>query len=122
VNAIVTDSRTPEEPKNPDELNVYKILALFLDEAERADWRSRLEKGGVGYGHLKGAIREKMDALFGSARERYRALTTTDAGRAELEAILAHGAKSAREIAQATLARCYEAVGMPNAKARLQPR
>lgn len=114
VNAIVTDSRPPEEPKNPDELNPYKILALFLDDAEKADWRARISKGGVGYGDMKKAIMDKMDARFGAARERYRALTTTDAGRAELEGILAAGAHAVRPLARNTLARCYEAVGMPN--------
>ena len=120
VNAIVTDSRPPEDKKDPDELNLYKILALFLDDAERADWRARLLAGGVGYGHMKTAIREKMDARFGAARERYRALTTTPAGAAELEAILADGAVHARRIAQTTLAHCYDAVGMPNASRRLR--
>jgi tryptophanyl-tRNA synthetase len=114
VNGIVTDSRTPEEPKDPDTLNVYAILALFLDEAERADWRARLQAGGVGYGHLKTAIREKIEARFGAARQRYVELTTTDTGKAELERVLLEGAAQARPLARATLARCYEAVGMPN--------
>ena len=114
VNAIVTDSRSPEEPKNPDDLNVYQILALFLDDAEKADWRERLTKGGVGYGHLKGALIEKMDARFGEARGRYTRLMTTTQGQDELEDILLAGRDAARPLAQATLARCYEAVGMPN--------
>jgi tryptophanyl-tRNA synthetase len=112
VNAIVTDSRLPEEKKDPDELNVFQILDLFLADAERADWRARIEAGGVGYGHLKAAIQEKMDACFGPARERYKALMTTDEGRRELEAVLQRGAADARAIARATLARCMGAVGM----------
>jgi tryptophanyl-tRNA synthetase len=114
VNAIVTDSREPAEPKDPDTLNVYGILALFLDDAEKADWRARLQAGGVGYGHLKTAIREKMDARFGAARERYKQLMTTPAGHDELEAILQRGAKDARAIARATLARAMDAVGIVN--------
>lgn len=114
VNAIVTDSRPPEEPKDPEGLNVYAILALFLDDAEKTDWRARLAKGGVGYGDMKKAIMEKMDARFGEARERYRQLTTTPQGQDELEAVLVAGAATVRPLARATLARCYEAVGMPN--------
>lgn len=118
VNAIVTDSRPPEEPKDPDGLNVYKILALFLDDAEQADWRGRLTKGGVGYGDLKKAIMEKMEARFGEARARYLRLMTTSEGADELEAVLLAGRDVARPLAQATLARCYDAVGMPNRAAR----
>ena len=59
-------------------------------------------------------------ARFGEARVRYRHLMTTDAGAAELDAILGRGALRARSIARATVARCYDAVGMDNASARLR--
>jgi tryptophanyl-tRNA synthetase len=113
VNAIVTDSRPPEEPKDPDGLNVYQILALFLDDAEKIEWRARMQ-AGIGYGPVKAAIMEKMDARFGAARERYRALMTTSEGADQLESVLLLGRDLARPLARATLARCYEAVGMPN--------
>ncbi|OGQ16834.1 MAG: tryptophan--tRNA ligase, partial [Deltaproteobacteria bacterium RBG_16_71_12] len=112
VNAIVTDSRPPEEPKDPDGITAYAILELFADEAERADWRARIGKGGVGYGHLKGAIIEKMDARFGPARALYRELLESQDGKRRVEETLARGASIARPLAQATLARCFEAVGM----------
>lgn len=120
VNAIVTDSREPAEPKNPDELTVYALLALFLNETEKAEWRTRLQQGGVGYGDLKKAIIEKMDARFGEARRRYQHLMTTTEGEEELEVILARGGDLARAVARATLARCCDAVGMDNAARRLR--
>lgn len=119
VNAIVTDSRPPEEPKDPDGVNAYKILELFLTEGEKVAWRERLQKGGVGYGDLKGEIMTRVDGRFGEARVRYKQLMTTDAGRRELEILLQEGATVARSMARRTLARCYEAVGMPNAATRL---
>lgn len=119
VNAIVTDSRPPEEPKDPDGINAYALLELFLDEAERLDWRARIQKGGVGYGHLKGALIEKMDARFGGPRAAYTELMKSEAGKRRLEDALAHGAAQARPLAQATLARCFDAVGMGNAARRL---
>lgn len=120
VNAIVTDSRPPEQPKDPDGVNAYAILELFLDEAERIDWRARIAKGGVGYGHIKGAIIEKMDARFGAARGSYRELMGSAAGQRRLEDTLTRGAATARPLARATLARCFDAVGMGNAAARLR--
>jgi len=120
VNAIVTDSREPAEPKNPDELTVYALLALFLTETEKTEWRARLQQGGIGYGDLKKAIIEKMDARFGEARRRYQHLMTTTEGAQELEVILERGGDQARAIARATLARCCDAVGLDNAARRLR--
>lgn len=118
VNEIVTDSRPPEEPKDPAGVNAYQILALFLDAAERADWEARLSAGGVGYGALKAELAARMDARFGEARGVYRELMESDAGRARLEAVLAEGAALARPIARGVLDRCMDAVGMPNVRRR----
>jgi tryptophanyl-tRNA synthetase len=41
VKQIPTNTQTVEEPKNPDECNVYKILKLFLDDKEDVDIRNR---------------------------------------------------------------------------------
>lgn len=120
IGAIVTDSQPLEAPKDPDALNIYAILELFLDDAEKAEWRARLQAGGVGYGHLKKEIKAKMDARFGTARQRYTQLMTTPEGEAELEVILNKGAATARAVARQTLARCYDAVGMDNAARRLR--
>ncbi|MBL92148.1 MAG: tryptophan--tRNA ligase [Myxococcales bacterium] len=117
VNRILTDSREPHEPKNPDDLHVYAILDLFLTEDEKAEWRARIEAGGEnapGYGHMKKAIMEKMDELFGDARVKYRELLDTPAGQEELEAVLQQGAARARATAQGVLARVYDAVGIKN--------
>jgi tryptophanyl-tRNA synthetase len=119
VNAIVTDSREPAEPKEPDSINAWGILSLFLSREERVEWEDRLRAGGVGYGDLKKALMEKMDARFGEARVVYKELMTTTQGEARLNDILEAGAARARPIAQATLARCLDAVGMPNTARRL---
>jgi len=119
VNAIVTDSREPAEPKEPESINAWGILTLFLTREERVEWEDRLRAGGVGYGDLKKALMEKMDARFGEARVVYKELMTTPQGEARLNAILEAGAARARPIAQATLARCLDAVGMPNTARRL---
>ena len=115
VNAIVTDSRPPAEPKDPDGVNAYGILALFLDAEERADWRARIEAGGdgaPGYGDIKKEIMARMDARFGEARERYAHLMETEAGLEEIEAVLSRGADRARAIAGPVLERCRAATGM----------
>ncbi len=123
VGAIVTDSRPPEEPKDPAGVNAFLILELFLDDAELADWKKRVSEGGPGapgYGDMKKAIMAKMDERFGDARARYHAFMPGGARHDEAEDVLADGAKRARRIAREVLARCYDAVGMDNASRRLR--
>jgi tryptophanyl-tRNA synthetase len=109
---IVTDSRPPEEPKDPDELLPLKLLALFVDAEEKQTWRDRVRRGGPdapGYGHMKVRLAEVMEERFGDARARRSELLSDPA---ELDAILARGAVKARERARATVDRCYRACGI----------
>lgn len=53
VMGIVTDSATPDEKKNPDENNVYKIHSLFLSSEENVSLRAKFENGGYGYKEAK---------------------------------------------------------------------
>ena len=118
---IVTDSRLPEEPKDPDGVTAFKLVELFLDEEERKSWRERVQKGGPGapgYGDMKKELTARMDARFGEARARYRELTETAGGQRRLDEILDAGADKARQVARTTLARCYDACGLARAAAR----
>jgi tryptophanyl-tRNA synthetase len=122
VNRIVTDSRLPAEPKDPDEVNAFLILECFLDDAEAKDWRARMEAGGEGapgYGDIKKAIMAKMDERFGDGREKFRAYLEDAGPAAEMEDVLQQGAQRARAVARATLARCYRACGLTPAAERL---
>jgi tryptophanyl-tRNA synthetase len=112
VNSIVTDSRTPEETKEPESVVAYQLLSLFLQPAERTEWEQKLRAGGVGYGALKQALTAKIDDTFGAARIRYQQLMTTSEGAQELEAVLQRGAQEARSVARTTLTRCLRAVGI----------
>lgn len=109
---IVTDSRPPEEPKDPAELSLFDLMALFVDADELADWKSRVAKGGddaPGYGHLKGRIAEAMDAHFADARARREELI---ADRSQVEEVLQAGALVARKRAQSIRDRAYAACGL----------
>lgn len=123
VNRIVTDSRLPEEPKNPEELNAFLILEIFLDEVETKSWRERIQAGGEGapgYGHLKKEIMSRMDERFGPGRERFQAYLNETGPAAELEDVLQAGAKKARAVARATLERCFEACGLRSGARRVR--
>ena len=112
VGRIVTDSRAPEEPKDPEGVLLLNFLDLFLEPDELADWTERVRAGGEGapgYGHLKVRLLEAIDERFAPARVRREELL---ADPAEVDRILAAGAEVARERARATLDRAYRACGI----------
>ena len=112
IGRIVTDSRAPEEPKDPDELLLFKFLALFLAPNELADWKERVRRGGPGapgYGHLKMALVDAMEAYFAPARKRREELL---ADPAEVDRVLARGAEVARPRAVRVRDRALAACGL----------
>ncbi|MHC4895064.1 MAG: tryptophan--tRNA ligase [Planctomycetota bacterium] len=112
VNQLVTDSRPPEEPKDPGEMVVFDLLRLVLAPAELAEWEDRVRNGGEGapgYGHLKVRLIEAIEEHFAPARERRAELL---ADRGEVERILLAGAERARARATATRDRAMAACGL----------
>ncbi len=112
VNRILTDSRPPEEPKDPAGVLLLDFLTLFLEPSELESWAERVRAGGEGapgYGHLKVRLIEAIDEHFGAARDRRRELL---ADPAEVDRALERGAKIARERAAATRDRALLACGL----------
>lgn len=112
VGRIPTDSREPEEPKDPASVMLFDFLALFLDATELEDWKARVAAGGEGapgYGHLKMRLMEAIDEHFGPARARRAELLDDPA---ELDRILMKGAEKARARAAAVRDRALAACGL----------
>ncbi|HRV82219.1 MAG: tryptophan--tRNA ligase [Planctomycetes bacterium] len=112
VGRIPTDSRPPEEPKEPRELLLFDFLGLFLGPDELADWEARVRRGGPdapGYGHLKARLIAAIDECFGPARERRKQLL---ADPTEIDRVLALGAEKAGPRARATRDRALLACGL----------
>ena len=112
INAVATDSRPPEEPKDPEGIVLVQLLELFLDATELEHWKERIRAGGAGapgYGHLKVRLMEAMEARFAEARARREEYLRHPA---EVDAILARGAAQARERAVAVRDRALAACGL----------
>ena len=112
VGRIVTDSRPPEEPKDPDELLLVTYLGLFLPQEELDDWRERIRRGGEGapgYGHMKARLIQAMDDTIAPARARREELLADPAA---VDRALARGAERARARAQQVLDRARRACGL----------
>jgi len=111
VMGIVTDSTPMEDPKEPTGA-LFDLYALFGDKAECQDLAARTRAGGLGYGHVKQELLEKVLAYFEPMRDR----------RAEFEKrpddvrdILATGAARAREMALPVLESCRRVAGLGSA-------
>ena len=86
---IVTDSRLPGEPKDPDSSSLTVIYNAFATPSEQIAFREAL-KDGLGWGEAKKQLADKIDAEIGPMRSRYDELMTHPN---VLEDILQAGAK-----------------------------
>jgi len=108
VMRIVTDSRLPGEPKDPDDSSLYTLFRAFAGETQTASFRSALASG-LSWGEAKQALFDLLDGQIAPMRERYEALIAQPA---HIEEILREGARKARAIATPKLARLRDAVGL----------
>jgi len=99
---IITDSKTPEESKNPDESTIFQLYKFFATTDEIAAFRKRFLDGGMGYGEAKTTLFEKVDSVLKPHREKYGHLM---ANPSEIDAILERGAEQAKKVASKTIAK-----------------
>jgi tryptophanyl-tRNA synthetase len=105
---VVTDSRLPGEPKNPDESHLVAIFEAFATDAERASLRDALADG-MGWGDAKAHVVERIERDVAPLRDRYADLM---AHPERIEATLLAGAAKARAVAAPFLAELRDAVGL----------
>ena len=105
----VTDSTSVEAPKDPDSCNVFAMLRLFVDHAERAKIADQYRAGGTGYGTFKTMLLEKFHETFDDARARRREL---EANLDHVQSVLGEGAERAREVGAQVLRRVKRACGL----------
>lgn len=104
---IITDSKTPEESKNPDESTIFQIYKFFANEQEIAEFRKMFLDGGMGYGTAKTMLFEKINSVLSEPRKEYERLM---ANKDELDTILKNGAEHAKLVAEKTIARVKKAM------------
>lgn len=104
---IITDSKTPEESKNPDESTIFQLYRHFATDEQIAEFAEMFRRGGMGYGSAKNILFDKINSVLGGPRTEYERLM---ANPDEIDAILAKGAERAKAVAQKTLARVKKAM------------
>lgn len=109
VMGIKTDAKTLEEPKDPENCTIFALYKLMATPAEQDELAARYRAGGMGYGHAKQFLLEKINDTFGPFREQRKAWADKPQ---EIEAILQAGAEKARKNARAVLDAAREACGL----------
>lgn len=109
VMRIVTDSRTPDEPKDPDACNLYNIYKFFAPAERLAEIRHKYIQGGLAYGELKLELADLILLYFKDGREKFTQLM---ADKRSIDAMLIEGAEKARAIAKPILAKVRKATGI----------
>lgn len=71
IMAITTDSKTVEEPKDPETCVIFAISRLFLNKTEEQALREKYLAGNVGYGDLKKELLATVLDYFAPARAKY---------------------------------------------------
>ncbi len=108
IMSIKTDSKGLEEPKNPDNDNVFGLYKLLASNAEILEMRANYEGGNYGYGHAKQALYELIIEQFSIIRERYNHFMEN---KHEIDEALEIGAGKATIVANEVLLRVRAKIG-----------
>lgn len=106
VKQIPTNTQTVEEPKNPDECNVYKILKLFLNDEENTAIRNRYTAWWLSYKEVKDYLYEKIITFLKPIQEKYAQISDQ-----EITDLLAKNAKIVNDIASKKVEEVYRKIG-----------
>jgi len=108
VMRITTDSKRPEEAKDPETDTLFAYHKLF-SQAHLSDLEHRYREGGIGYKESKEILAGTMNAFLDPIRQRKAAL---DQNESELIAVLEQGAEKARSIASQTMDIVRDRIGL----------
>jgi len=109
VMRIVTDSRRPEDPKDPETDTVFAIYKHFAQPEDIARVEKGYLEGGLAYSQIKNELYELLENQFGEARERYGQLMQDWP---YLDQILQQGAEKARKLSVPKIAKVRSALGI----------
>ena len=115
---IVTDSRLPGEPKDPDSAHLVTIHDAFASDAVKAAFHADL-RAGLGWGDAKQRVVDLIEAHVGPMRQRYADLM---AHPEQIEDVLQAGASKARAVATPLINELRQAVGLRRMVAVAQPK
>lgn len=109
IRKIVTDSATPQDPKDPEACTLIALLRAFAHAPDIAEIEARYRAGGIGYGEVKACLADIVNAHLAPMRARYHELIADPAA---LDARVADGEQHARMRAANVVSRAKAAMGV----------
>ena len=109
VMRIVTDSKAPEDPKDPETCNVFSIYRHFASPEAIDARRKAYLNGGLSYSRIKQELFELLEDRFDRNRCQYFDLLSE---KAKIDRILKDGAQNARSNAKKMLGRVRRKIGI----------
>ena len=106
IKQIPTNAKTIEEPKNPDECNVYQLNKLFLTPEEDQELRRKYEAGGLSYKVAKDYLFEKMRETLEPIQAKFKEISED-----EVSKMLHEHSEKANAIAEKKIQEVYERIG-----------
>ncbi len=108
VMSIETDSKTLEEPKDPETDKVFAIYALIATKEQTEAFRAKYLAGNFGYGHAKTELLNLILERFAKERELFNYYMENIP---ELETKLQEGAAKTKVVAQETMKKVRASLG-----------
>ena len=108
IMGIKTDSSPVEEPKDPEQCNVFAIYSLLAPASSIQDLREKYLQGGMGYGYAKQLLFELILDRFEKERKQFDYYYQHPE---EVHLALAKGAEKARKVAAQVLLRVRDKIG-----------
>jgi len=109
VMGIITDSKPPEAPKNPDACNVFSLYRYFAPSEAVEKTRMVYLKGGARYSDIKKELIELLLERFKEGRRTYEVLLRDTPA---IQRILKQGAATARSVAEPILNKVRHKIGI----------
>ncbi len=108
IMSIETDSKSLEEPKDPETDKVFAIYELIATSEQTNTLREKYLAGNFGYGHAKTELLNLLLERFSKERELFNYyMNNLD----ELELKLQQGAEKTRKVAYGTIKRVRSSLG-----------
>jgi tryptophanyl-tRNA synthetase len=108
VMSIVTDSKGVDEPKNPEECNIFALHKLFTSE-QLPELKKRYVEGKIGYRESKEILTENIIKFIAPLRERRKEIA---GDKTNVLRILKNGAELAHERARLKMMKVKEKIGV----------
>ncbi len=106
---IVTDSKRPEDPKDPKGDTLFTLLSFFASPERLEEIRDLYVDGGAAYGTLKKELAGLILDHFAEARKQFDALIDD---KKYLDEVLMAGAEKARQIGKPYMEAARKATGI----------